>query len=148
MQLLLSEGLEARIIARTNQSVLYDVGGDAFGGSIFDGDVFDIKSSYPVKFHGRPDFGATFVDERKWNEGGWIYVSNSEMQQQGKGGVGAITFNKHGKVLNYKMVLENTTMNCGGGRTPWNTWVSCEGKRFWCACHRYRTIVLCLFGCL
>ena len=117
--LFLSEGLEARIIAQTNQTVAYDVILDVFG---------NIESSSPLEFHGRPDFGATFVDERPWNEGGWIYVSNSEMEQQGLGGVGAITFNKRGQVLNYKMVLENTTMNCGGGRTPWNTWVSCEGK--------------------
>ena len=26
----------------------------------------------------KPDAGATFVDSRFWNRGGWIYVSNSE----------------------------------------------------------------------
>ena len=28
--------------------------------------------------------------------------------------------------MDYKMVLTNTDMNCNGGRTPWNAWISCE----------------------
>jgi hypothetical protein len=40
--------------------------------------------------------------------------------------VGALTFDKDGNLLDYQMVLEKSSMNCGGGRTPWNTWVSCE----------------------
>jgi uncharacterized protein len=71
--------------------------------------------------------GATFVDTRSENEGGWIYVSNSEVQRPwGMGGVGALTFDKNGVVMDYRMVLKNTTANCGGGRTKWNTWISCE----------------------
>jgi hypothetical protein len=42
------------------------------------------------------------------------------------GGVGAITFDKHGQVIEYKVLLKSSSMNCGGGRTPWDTWVSCE----------------------
>ena len=98
--LLLSEGLHARIIAESGKRVEY---------------LYGIDSD--VKFHGRPDFGATFPDTRIGNPGGWVYTSNSEMEQEGKGGVGAFTFDKDGNVLNYKMVLEDTTMNCGGGRT-------------------------------
>jgi hypothetical protein len=80
-----------------------------------------------VPFHASPDMGATFVDTRSENEGGWIYVSNSEVQRPwGMAGVGALTFDKNGVVMDYRMVLKNTTANCGGGRTKWNTWISCE----------------------
>lgn len=60
------------------------------------------------EFHQRPDFGATFPTE----DGGWVYVSNSEIEKQ-KGGVGAIYFNKNAKVVDYKMLLKKTSMNCG-----------------------------------
>jgi hypothetical protein len=79
-----------------------------------------------LPFHGEPDAGATFADNRANNQDGWIYVSNSEMQVPGEGGVGALTFDKQGNLRDYRKVLNGTTMNCGGGRTPWNTWVSCE----------------------
>ncbi len=36
------------------------------------------------------------------------------------------TFNKDGNAVNYKNIINGTTMNCSGGKTPWNTWVSCE----------------------
>ena len=100
--LLLSTGLRARVIAKTGEPV-----------SLFLGGASDIP------FHGRPDFGATFSDPRPFNEGGWVYASNSEMNVTGTGGVGSILFDRFGNVLEYKMVLEGTTMNCGGGRTPW-----------------------------
>ena len=60
------------------------------------------------------------------NPGGWVYVSNSKIFEEGKGGVGAITFDKDGNVIKYEMLLEGTTVNCAGGKTPWETWVSCE----------------------
>jgi len=59
--------------------------------------------------------------------GEWVYISNSE-DDKGKGGVYGVYFNKYGEVINYKTLLSGTTWNCGGGMTPWNTWVSCEGK--------------------
>jgi hypothetical protein len=107
--LLLSTGLQARIIARTGRFVAYSNGEQS-----------------SVRFHTRPDFGATFPDPNPFNRGGWIYTSNSEAKNTGAGGVGAITFNKYGDVLKYQMVQKGTTMNCGGGRSPWNTWISCE----------------------
>ena len=115
--LLLSQGLRVRIIAQSGLPVRYNNG----------------QNSSRV-FHGRPDAGATFAEShlRPENKGGWVYVSNSEMRAQdppgglGNGGVGAITFDRDGNVIDYSMLLENTTWNCGGGRTPWDTWVSCE----------------------
>jgi len=53
----------------------------------------------------------------------WIYVSNAEVSN---GGVGAITFNGNGDVIDYKMIMTGTSTNCGGGKTYWGTWVSCE----------------------
>ena len=38
-------------------------------------------------------------------------------------------FNKEGKPVDYKPLLRNTSRNCGGGLTPWNTWISCEEVR-------------------
>eukprot|EP00980_Cylindrotheca_fusiformis_P005677 scaffold1184_cov132-Cylindrotheca_fusiformis.AAC.98 len=106
--LLLSEGLDARIIATSGERVPYADG-----------------SRSSRRFHDKPDAGATFPDDRGWNKGGWIYVSNSETPDR-KGGVGALTIDKHGNVIKFREVLKNTSMNCGGGRTPWDTWVSCE----------------------
>ena len=106
--LLLSDGLNARIVAQTGHPVIYRDG-----------------SNSTTLFHGKPDGGATFPDTRPNNPGGFIYVSNSELQNA-QGGVDALTFDRYGNVLNYEMVLTNSTMNCGGGRTPWNTWMSCE----------------------
>ena len=65
-------------------------------------------------FHSLPDAGAIFPTEN----GGWIYVSNSE--RSSNGGVGALTFNSNGDVIDYKMVLSSSRSNCGGGKTPWN----------------------------
>jgi hypothetical protein len=59
--------------------------------------------------------------------GEWVYISNLE-DDKGKGGVYGVYFNKDGEVINCKTLLSGTTWNCGGGMTPWNTWVSCEGK--------------------
>ena len=108
----LSTGLTATLIAKSGQPVAYtSLGSD------------EARSS--TNFHQLPDFGATFVDRRRWNPGGWIYVSNSEVRD-GHGGVGALTFDRHGHVMDYRMILRQTAANCGGGRTPWGSWISCE----------------------
>mmetsp|Transcript_11193 Transcript_11193/g.22294 ORF Transcript_11193/g.22294 Transcript_11193/m.22294 type:complete len:440 (+) Transcript_11193:83-1402(+) len=57
--------------------------------------------------------------------GGHVYVSNSEADN-GKGGVYGLYFDKKGQPHDYKQLLSGTTWNCSGGKTPWNTWVSCE----------------------
>ena len=108
--LLLSTGLTAKLLATTGEFVTYANGGQSL-----------------QTFHKLPDFGATFPDPE--NPGGWIYVSNSEVRQYegtGMGGVGSFTFDAKGNLVDYKRVLNGTTANCGGGRTPWNAWISCE----------------------
>lgn len=76
-------------------------------------------SSY--RWHAAPDGGACFATEK----GGWIYVSNSEMSQ-GRGGVGALRFDAQTNVVDAYSILQNTSRNCAGGRSLWNTWLSCE----------------------
>jgi hypothetical protein len=70
-------------------------------------------------WHGSPDGGATFATE----DGGWIYVSNSELIP---GGVGALRFDRTATVVDAYPILANSLLNCAGGPTPWGTWLSCE----------------------
>ncbi len=85
------------------------------------------QSSLPVinnksfVWHRAPDGGACFASE----DNGWIYVSNSEVEKN-KGGVGAIKFNSKGEIVDAYSILNNTSRNCAGGKTPWNSWLSCE----------------------
>ena len=111
--LLLSTGLSARLLAQSGQLVQYDNA--------------EPNASSAIPFHPFPDMGATFKDPRAGNEDGWIYVSNSEVfEPEGMAGVGALTFDSNGNLTDYRMILEGSTGNCGGGRTNWETWISCE----------------------
>ena len=71
-------------------------------------------------WHGAPDGGACFPVRK----GGWVYVSNSEVEPDG--GVGAIRFSATGDIVDAYPILHSTRRNCAGGTTPWNTWLSCE----------------------
>lgn len=97
--LLLPEGFAARVIARSGRPV-----GD---------------SDYA--WHPAPDGGAVFAA----GDGGWIYVSNSEMLD-GRGGVSAVRFDAGGGIRDAYPLLTGTSGNCAGGLTPWGTWLSCE----------------------
>jgi uncharacterized protein len=79
------------------------------------------QNLFDYTWHAAPDGGATFATE----ESGWIYVSNSEMKNNA-GGVGALRFDQHGRLIDAYSILSNTTLNCAGGPTPWQTWLSCE----------------------
>ena len=76
----------------------------------------------PYAWHPEPDGGAVFTAE----DGGWIYVSNSEMEAPGTGGAGALRFNARGEITGSYPICSGTTNNCAGGPTPWGTWLSCE----------------------
>ena len=59
-------------------------------------------------------------------DGGWIMALNSEHPLPGEGGASGLRFDKDGQVVDAYRILGGTQTNCSGGKTPWNTWLSCE----------------------
>jgi secreted PhoX family phosphatase len=68
-----------------------------------------------------PDGGAVYP----MPDGGWAYVANSELPG-GQGGAAALRFDAGGTVVDAYPILTGTSINCGGGATPWGTWLSGE----------------------
>jgi len=102
-----SKGLSVRVVAREGRPVPYADGGES-----------------KLDYHEWTDAaGIIPTNPDNPTEGGYVYVANSE---DSNGGVYGIYFDGDGNVLEYKALLRGTTDNCGGGHTPWNTWVSCE----------------------
>lgn len=72
-------------------------------------------------WHDAPD-GAACVPT---DDGGWVYVSNSEIGFW-LGGASALRFDMQGQLVDAYSILQGTNRNCAGGSTPWKTWLSCE----------------------
>ena len=98
--ILLPEGFTSRVIARSDE----EVEGTGYTWPVF------------------PDGAATFP----LAVGGWHLAVNSENPLEGEGGASGITFDADGEVVSAQRILEGTTMNCAGGPTPWEAWLSCE----------------------
>lgn len=92
-------GFSSRIVARSGQAV---VPGQSY------------------LWHDAPDGGACFAIDN----GGWIYVSNSEITDTG--GASSLVFAADGTLTDAYSILKDTSRNCAGGATPWGHWLSCE----------------------
>jgi uncharacterized protein len=79
-------------------------------------------AGYP--WHVFPDGSGSFA----LADGGWLFASNSEVPSPGEsqGGASVIRFDKDGAAQDAYRILSGTRSNCGGGITPWRTWLSGE----------------------
>ncbi len=107
-QIRIPEGFSVRAVARSGLPVVTPGGGSPI--------------TLGFNWHVFPDGGATYA----LADGGWVYTSNSEVPAVAAGGCSAIKFNAAGEVVDAYPILTGTTQNCAGGKTPWQTWVSCE----------------------
>lgn len=109
-----SNGLTGRAIAYVGEQVVYKNGS---------------KSILPV--HGSLDGAAVY---KKDDGTGFYYASNSEEgnfeDKEFTGGVYVFEMDNDHNVIDYYQVLNGTIDNCGSGRTPWETYVSCEEEDF------------------
>lgn len=72
-------------------------------------------------WHPAPDGGACFPTD----DGGWVYVSNSETLSLWGGGASAVRFAADGRIVDAYRILGGTNVNCAGGRYG-SRWLSCE----------------------
>lgn len=93
------EGFTARLLAQAN----LPVAGTGYLWPLFP----DGSASFPL-----PD-------------GGYVLAINSEVPG-GQGGASAVRFDRDGGVVSARRILGGTSTNCGGGGTPWGTWLSGE----------------------
>ena len=107
----LSQGLVATIIATAGKRVSY-TSPDAKRSRSF------------IPFHKKPDGADIFVLPN--TNGHYVYMSNSERNIPLLGGVYGVVFDANHQIVEYRNHIRRTTRNCNGGRTPWNTWITCE----------------------